>query len=431
MIRSKQKRLLHFILLIWFLNGIFITFAMEEEKSEIKELSLLPREIGSIILGYVGSQCAGSFIHKDDQPEEHYTEKCYVLIPILIDTHKLEESFFLPNNHRYYSCSKNMNSLDLIKSQFPLLCGLLEDHSQKYYKVLDRFKRRRYLKYEESEWHQIQLFSFDGINDNGIFLITDYFPQQNPKTSNFYLGRMTESHGYILEKPDNASFDYELKDIPGKISDAALCKSANRCVLLNGSEVTVYDIMIDEQNNILPISSAVGTTPTAIKKISFITPTTLLALSKKGKLFIIAADQEKPMQFFKQRIKKENKTPILLSYFAVDPCYPHHILLHSYNNECLYWDIKSKRISKIMEFTEEIQNPNKKETIYNETKNLWFYNDKFGRYYIPLNLNDNFQIYSFIYNATDNQEIDAQLIYSAPKTIVTPFEKKKKKDNQN
>lgn len=238
---------------------------------------------------------------------------------------------------------------------------------------------------------------------------------------------MTHSHRPFSD--DGKTFDYESQKNLGRISAFALCKTANRCILIDEQKkVTVFDITDNAQKTALQVSGLKGIAPTAIKKISFITPTTLLALSEKGKLFIVAADKGKPLQFFKQRFKKEDNSSILFSHCAVDPCNPSQIMLLSQDNKCIYWNLLYKQLS-LVPLVHDFEKL--------EAHSLWFYNSSLGVLIKPqsqhhhnaddlIPTDDNFYKYNFKFYPAFNRFFK-KYKNKASKTTVTSFNKKSKK----
>lgn len=190
----------------------------------------------------------------------------------------------------------------------------------------------------------------------------------------FYLGKMADNTSddydnsdesfFLPSYYDDQPFDYESQKFRGKISAFALCKTSNRCALVdNHSKLNVFDIF-DNTHVLQVIKSSQGKSPTPIKQISFITPNTLLALSQAGKLFIVAADQNQPIMFYKQRIKNSKGGKVIFDTIAVDPCHPYQIALYTTNKELIYWDLKLRILQPVL----------KNHTI----DKLWYYNHSLG-----------------------------------------------------
>lgn len=443
MIFLNRKFIFQLILYVVIFSRVFTNFAMEQDFSGIPEL---PAELGSIIAEFAKLSTRHVITLKQNGTQPG---KYYILIPEFSHKYHLKKGFGYCNRRGIdrpsNSPSCNLNSLDIVIIKNPFYrregtyrfsqsCwfggrqygNLGYSDYRYYYKINDHSKKRRDFKYNYSiSYEPTLLHFFDGFNDNDIFLIIENYVNRpdSPKSYNLRLGKMTDIHTEAyksnkrrpdkLDRPnpkENALFDYESNNNRGNVSAFALCKTVNRFVFIdNKRKIKACDIT-ESSHNALTVSNITGTVPTSIKKISFITPTTLLALSEKGKVFIISADPGKPIKFFKQRFRKNGISPLLFSHFAVDPCNPYQVLLLSKDNQCIYWDLIHKQLVPLMKIEDEVQS-------------LWFYNHTFGY----LDTKNNFKKYHLKYITTENKMFSALLENCASSVTIARFNKKNKK----
>jgi hypothetical protein len=298
----------------------------------------------------------------------NYTNEFYFLQPRCIKSTSLR----FDHNEEHYEPSMNLNTLKTLHAPtelFQTQCWNSKKFSN--YRIDNDQKRKRYLRSFNGD-NPIDIF-FDGPNDNDLILVV---PNMANDTYKCYIGLFTDTYKKFYGQDDPSSyysdfkrtFDYESKTISGKASAAALCKNSNHIALAT----TANFIRIFQINKSLfsfkPSNVIQASTPETIKKISFITPRTLLALTEKGNLFIVAVKRKKGLiKFFKQTIKNKARDVIAIKNMAVDACHPYQIIL-DIGDQILYWDLKHKILSSILRNRE---NPKARER-------LWFYNDTIG-----------------------------------------------------
>ncbi len=423
------------LLVILFIVNIGIntpsSHAMEEIEKEPQELlPRLPPEITLPILNFATNEKGKDAQHPIFKLGNNY----YFFKPIARETCYLRMKN--PHAHESYSVSRNMNRLHILlgtgMNLFSQQCWLGKNvyHGNNFYRIDDDITMQRYLRNEKKE---IESHHFDGINDNNLFLIMAH----GKKFSRFYIGKIDQRHNQYYDNnsrnyrthvplnDDNQPFDYVSNNYRGQISAFALCKTINRCAIVDEhKKVEVYTIVSndnDDESMQVSLSSS-RNTPAHLKQISFITPNTLLALSNKGKLFIVAADAGQPIQFYKQRIKTHGSKKLNFINIAIDACHPYQILMHTRDNHLIFWDIKHKILIPLIQPKEQIQD-------------IWFYDDAFGCLDLPrkdvgdetiTGWSTNFTKYRLKLFSPENIASNLLEEYSS-QTTVTPFEKKSKK----
>ena len=275
---------------------------------------------------------------------------------------------------------------------FGLQCWKEEEKQE--FRIDDDIKRIRTI--TPSGYPSVDLF-FDGINDNNFIIIAgnhdDLYsfgsPNSKPHKSFFYLLKRFSLHtakavyeqgifdgqsqGRCIEQLINddkenfkKSYKYQESCENKTLITLALCKNIDRYALVDDQNVTFYGMPKDYNDNDKPHCLGTSNFPDhTFKKISFITPSFLLAISQEGVLSFLEL-KDKSIIPHKQTFKKDN-AKLMLKDFAVDSTNPHHVVLQTTENEILFWDLHNCyiRLKPLVSLLE------------NETPDsLWFYNDK-------------------------------------------------------
>lgn len=334
-------------------------------------------------------------------------------------------------------CEIGFGNADQNSYLFTIQCWKKDDSYYNYhstdYRIDDDLEEKRFM---ASGYSKNKTTFFDGANDDGVFLIAgnakylEYIessdnksndenkaPQKAswgiasylfnalfgsffgigqynepaPKKDNreivyeYYLGKFTAEstrlhQTNIYKNTERNNFDFRSPKTIGTLSALALCKNKNRYAFADNNGIKFFAI---EQKDEQPLSTnqiGLGLTPEneIVQKISFITPKTLLGITKSGKLFSFTLNETTgEIGSSQQKIVNKEKKPILLHTFAVNPCDPHQLILCTQDNELVYLNLRNcdkptlyKPGLLLMKITK--RNP----------ESLWFYDNKvcFGSY---------------------------------------------------
>jgi hypothetical protein len=456
--------------LLFFLLCLQPILSMEKEKLPLEIVSLLfslPEELNKSILDLATNKKRANTKEEDDDvydEKKERKEESYRIFRLKKVNGNKDAYFFLEQpiyKHGYklnmyhggeiYLPSQNMNLLEIVQapgSLFSVQCWLgSEDHQ--YFRIDDDIQK---LRYKRNQFSEIKRHFFDGINDNGLFIVGIDLADTTlgSQTYSFYLGKMAQKnksdyhsdYGHIPDYDNKEHFDYESAKYQGTISALALSKTQNRCAIADDQKkISIFDI--DAKNPLvdnplafiikmffiptpLRISSSSCSPSPFLKQLSFITPNTLLGLTKKGKLIIIAADKNKPIKFYRQRVKDKSNNKFTFHSFAVDPCTPYQIILYAIeNNTLLYWDLKHKILTPILK-TEDRFN---RIWFYKDSigilKNINGYNNDFTQYYLSIHHIPNTELPSELVDLLSNTEVNEiktgrPVVYSTATTTTPP-----------
>jgi hypothetical protein len=232
---------------------------------------------------------------------------------------------------------------------------------------------------------------FDGPNDDGYLLIAQQ--EEDNQEYQYLIGKFTERSKSPDERNNfkmrNSPPQYKPKPIKGMLTALALCKTDNRCALIDNNAMRIFELR-EKTTPIVDCSQQpFGEIITrlqeiraellgvckirkkkAFKWICFITPTMLFGITKKmGNLYRIDLHEAKiKISLHKQMLKDKGKK-VALNNIAVDSCDPHHILLHTKSGKIVYWDLrKHNKPEQGKEFVVVWENIN--------ADKLWFYDNK-------------------------------------------------------
>jgi hypothetical protein len=235
---------------------------------------------------------------------------------------------------------------------------------------------------------------FEGSNDAGYSIIAGnniVWPTHRQKYQ-YIVGKLTKQR---TEHSNKGTFEtnpsyYELYPIDGVLTALALYKKYNRYALVDNKGIGILDLQEATEEKTTKNSSkrlCKKIRPELLgfcnlregkkfKRICFITPTILFGVTERmGNLYRIDLNEnEGKITIHKQSLKTTHDEKVTLYDIAVDPCYPHHILLHTRNNRLLYWNIKNhNRPENGKEFVSLLKDI--------EADKLWFYDNKicFGK----------------------------------------------------
>ncbi len=246
---------------------------------------------------------------------------------------------------------------------------------------------------------------FDGPT-NDIFIIAGN--SKEIKEYEYYIGKFNSKSTDLYKQDindilkENNKFNVTSPRIIGTLSALALCKTRNwnpndptdnknRFALADDRGISIYEIeeaveqskdkaamsvqqigfglSIIKKKNITEKDTCIEV-PVLLKKISFITPKTLLGLSESGRLFSIALDKKWGTITLEPQTIKNNQGEILdFHTFALNPCKPHQVVLCTRGCQILYLNLKN------------CLNPDEKKVRFlMPTKRLpdsmWFYNTR-------------------------------------------------------
>jgi hypothetical protein len=247
---------------------------------------------------------------------------------------------------------------------------------------------------------------FDGPNNDNYILFaanrklknnenlkkTNNKAEENREEYQYVLGKFTDDGHQrhkknIYDLRNGNELKYRPQPIDGTLTAIALCKTENRYALVDNNGFVIFELSKEdpalkhasEKNDprrpfeeLKPDIIGLCTMHLAdtFKKVCFITPSILFGITTLGKLYRIDLIKEQiTVALFEQTLKTKQGQKITLRNFAVDPCYPYHILLHTSKNDILYWDLnKYKKPELGKEFVSLWKNKN--------ADQLWFYNNK-------------------------------------------------------
>ena len=227
---------------------------------------------------------------------------------------------------------------------------------------------------------------FDGKNRDGFILLTgkikktsyDYQSCVLPPAQKFatqyavFLARMTQEHTIPFKDNNNGErhnirlhkgiirtsvifdekgdriglrrnskplqFDYETVK-KGTLKTIALCNNASRFVIIDDT-INLYTITTnhDAQVNTKLLCSGQLPKDALIKKISFLTPRTLIGLTSTGQLYTFAYDEEKQsIEPHEQIFLSKEKQPITFNNYAANAKKPYQMILQTMKGQHVYW----------------------------------------------------------------------------------------------
>ena len=261
---------------------------------------------------------------------------------------------------------------------------------------------------------QITKVLFDGKNKHGFVLVSgkikktehDYQPCVLPKYAQkfatkyaVFLARMTQEHTIpfkdnnygeqgsvrlpseivrytiIFNKegkqigtrlnPKPLKFDYE-EIQEGTLQTLALCNNANRFVVID-DKINLYNIITDHNSKVNTKLLCSGMVPKdiLIKKISFLTPRTLIGLTSTGQLYTFAYNEKKQnIEPQRQNFLNRKKEPITFNNYAVNAKKPYQMILQTTQGQLVYWTTRHCAV-----------NPHQGRVIFDKKDcvNLWYY----------------------------------------------------------
>ncbi len=191
---------------------------------------------------------------------------------------------------------------------------------------------------------KINNFHFDGPNDHNFCIAVTKMD-----TSETFLTISNGTEAYVVKSIKN-------------INSFALCKTQDRIAVATKHNVYILCIKEDCEAELVSLFWT-----DEFKKVSFITPNTLLGLSTIGKLIMLYLDYQ-PNQgcnistnFSRKYIRDKKNNELKIDDFALDPCNPSQVIL-LISNQLLFYDMKYHYTKKLLNNIAPQQ--------------LWFYNDQ-------------------------------------------------------
>lgn len=202
-------------------------------------------------------------------------------------------------------------------------------------------------------------FQIDGVNDNGCIVMGKTINVVNPDAKDcdyiscYYLvgkDKARKNMHLCWCNPKRSYFerpDFKSNLFSGMLTAIALHKKTNRFAVVRNNKgiqcIEIYDATnIDDPTRISKHSSCINPMD-RLKKISFITPRVLAALSVGGQFSIIGLDKDNIIIPAAQKIVDENEQAVSVKDLAVDASNPCQLVMLLNNGRLIYGDIKKHR----------------------------------------------------------------------------------------
>jgi hypothetical protein len=314
---QKMKRIEFLLVLLFFADRYHITQSMEQEVNAAENF---PYELQQLIATFISDNVSGN-------ADGYY----FAMVPKPLEQREdKEKSNTTLKPHEAKICTKdllypvNLNRCNVVFANkknndriFSIQCWKQEDRASELYvgsanyttyRLNDDDAKNRVI---TSNSGLLQNVFFDGINDQGFMLIGGHIWAIKKKEVfhksdyRYFFIRMDEDTKALYKKNiyDTVRISKELRGsvnnkkylsepIQGALVALALCKTKNRYVLVDDKSTIIFEIPdnfeeLEKKDWNPPIAAYVNNSENVvIKKIAFITPETLLAVSESGVLYI-------------------------------------------------------------------------------------------------------------------------------------------------